>query len=214
MDTTNSRLALNIMTAVFLAGLFCVSISAAQDRPFTMVFLALDPDRPVLPQEEIDSLQTLHMANIQKLADEGKLVIAGPFDSGGGLFVMSTVSRDTANMWLNTDPAVRSKRWMIETYPYVPSIGGICVVAVKYEMVTYTLVRFTWTNGNMQNRLISLLNRDAIVGAGVLEGSGSVVVLRGEVDENSLKNESIVRQEKIGVSVRKLWIAKGSFCED
>ena len=186
----------------------------AQTGPYMMVFLTLDPNRPVLPQEIIDSLQASHLENIQRLANEGKLLIVGRFESGGGIFVMSTGTKDSADLWLSTDPALRSKRWIVETYPYVPRIGGICVVAVKYEMETYSFVRFEWKDKNAENRMMSLFNRKSIVGAGLLQGSGSVLVIRGDVDEKALTLDRVVQEQKIAVAVRKLNIAKGSFCED
>jgi uncharacterized protein YciI len=202
-----------LLVVVALAGVL-FSTAAAQNRSLMMVLLTLDPNRPVLSQDEIDSLQTAHMANIQRMAREGKLLIAGPFGSGGGIFVLSTESKDTARMWLNTDPAVRSKRWIIESYPYIPRIGNICVVAVKYEMVTYNFVRFEWRGGNVENQLLTLVDPELIVGAGSLEGSGTVVITRNDVDQKALSKETLVRDGNIKVTVNKLWIAKGSFCED
>lgn len=48
-----------------------------------------------------------HMANINRLAKEGKLIVAGPFD-GGGVFILNTTSTDEARLWLNTDPGVQA----------------------------------------------------------------------------------------------------------
>lgn len=209
----SDRIALRLGMVLVLAGLVG-TVAFAQTRSFTMVFLTLDPNRPVLTQPVIDSLQAEHMKNIQRLANEGKLLAAGPFDGGGGLFVLSTASKDTAAMWLATDPAVRSRRWIIETYQYIPKIGGICAVAVKYEMTTYSFVRFQWGEGNVESQLMQLVDRDAIVGAGTIAGNGNIIVARGDVSEDELKKDKLVHSGNIKVSVKKLWIAKGSFCED
>ena len=56
------------------------SIARAQEGKFTMAFLNIDPDRPYLPENVVDSLQKLHRANMGVLAKEGKLLAAGPFD--------------------------------------------------------------------------------------------------------------------------------------
>ncbi|HLA68110.1 MAG TPA: YciI family protein [Bacteroidota bacterium] len=189
------------------------SLADAQADKFMMVFLTIDPNRPQLPQQVIDSLQTAHMANIQNLANEGKLLIAGPFDGGGGIFVLATDSKDTARAWLSTDPAIRSKRWIIETYPYVPRIGSICRVVVQYEMTTYSFIRFEWKEGKVENQLMKLVDRGSIVAAGGLQGSGSILVVRGDIDEAVMKKDRVVREGKVGATVRKLFIAKGSFCE-
>ncbi len=50
----------------------------AQDK-YIFVFLNKRTDLPALPKEESDKLMEGHMANINKMAKEGKLVAAGPF---------------------------------------------------------------------------------------------------------------------------------------
>ena len=200
--------------AVLVLGMLQVSPAVAGNGPFMMVFLVHDPNRPELPKAAVDSLQAAHMKNIQRLAKEGKLLIAGPFDGGGGIFVLSTGSKDTANMWLSTDPAIRSKRWIIQVYPYLPRIGGVCVVGEQYTMATYGFVRFTYNGGDIENRLIRLVDRKKIVAAGVLEGNGMMLVVRGDVDEQAVQKEPLVLNGTVRASVKKLWIAKGSFCEE
>ena len=193
--------------------LLTASLTGAQTQKFTMVFLNTDPNRPELPQKVIDSLQTAHLANIQKLSNEGKLLIAGRFDGGGGIFVLATDSKDTAQAWLSTDPVIRAKRWIVETYPYLPHVGSICRVVVQYEMATYSFIRFERNEGNNENQFMRLVDRGSVIAAGMLQRSGSILVVRGDVDEDLMKKDRIIQEGKIGVTVRKLWIAKGSFCE-
>jgi len=199
---------------VIVLGMLEVSVALAGNGPFMMVFLVHDPNRPELPKATVDSLQAAHMENIHRLAKEGKLLIAGPFDGGGGIFVLSTGSKDTANMWLSTDPAIRSKRWIIEIYPYIPRIGGICVVGEDYKMATYGFVRFTYNEGDIESHLLGLVDRNKIIAAGLLKGSGMMLVVRGDLDEAVIRKEPLVRNGTVRASVKKLWIAKGSFCED
>ena len=78
----------------------------AQEKSFVWVFLNTNPNRPELPKAEVDSLQAGHMANIGRLAKEGKLLIAGPFYGGGGIFGFRSTTIDTVNEWLSTDPAI------------------------------------------------------------------------------------------------------------
>lgn len=47
------------------------------------VFLHHRADRTELPKKQLDSIMDGHMNNIQKMAKEGKLLIAGPFEGGG-----------------------------------------------------------------------------------------------------------------------------------
>ena len=52
-----------------------------------------------------------HFANMNKLAEEGKLVMAGPFDQVDGwrgMFIYKTDSIDEAKKWTETDPVIKS----------------------------------------------------------------------------------------------------------
>jgi uncharacterized protein YciI len=54
-----------------------------------------------------------HMANINKLANEGKLVLAGPFMKNDknyrGVFIFNVETIEEAQILVNTDPAVQAK---------------------------------------------------------------------------------------------------------
>jgi uncharacterized protein YciI len=53
-----------------------------------------------------------HMKNIQRMADNGKLAVAGPFDNGGnnrGIFILNATSFEEAKKLLEEDTAVKEK---------------------------------------------------------------------------------------------------------
>jgi uncharacterized protein YciI len=80
------------------------------------------------PQEtpETKKIQEEHMANIQKMAASGKLVVAGPFTDNGelrGIFVFQGVSRDEAEQLAANDPAVQAGRLRIELHPWFAAKG-------------------------------------------------------------------------------------------
>jgi hypothetical protein len=166
------------------------------------------------------------MANINRLAKEGKLLAAGPFEGGGGLFILNTTSLDTAQSWVNTDPAVQAKRWNIELLSYTPRIGSICPVSEPYEMVSYTFVRFNaivekFTAGTYP-LLISKHDAfvkehvnpsDMITQAMFGENEGGVLIVKGELPQGSFANDPAVQQGLLDVQIKKLYIAKTSFCE-
>ena len=101
---------------------FTVGASQAQAPSFIFVFLHARPDNPELPKAELDQLMQGHLANIERLASEGKLLVAGPFEGGGGIFIFNSTSTGEVTAWLSTDPGVQARRWRIELFPYIPRV--------------------------------------------------------------------------------------------
>ena len=72
------------------------------------------------------TIQEGHLANIQRLADEGKLILAGPFTDGGelrGLFVFQVGSLEEAKALCDSDPAVKAGRLRVELHPWYSAKG-------------------------------------------------------------------------------------------
>jgi uncharacterized protein YciI len=70
---------------------------------------------------ETEALQNAHLANIQKMAQEGKLLVAGPFLDDGdlrGLYIFRVASMAEAESLASTDPAVRAGRLSLEFHPW------------------------------------------------------------------------------------------------
>ncbi len=76
-------------------------------------------------KELIDSLFAGHLKNIGRLADEGKLVVAGPLGKNAktyrGIFILNVKTIDEAKTLLQTDPAVKAKLLDAELYEWYGS---------------------------------------------------------------------------------------------
>ena len=73
-----------------------------------------------------EELQKAHMANINRLAETKKLVVAGPFGGKGtlrGIFVFRVDSLEEAKQLAETDPAVQAGRLAIEMRPWLVPDG-------------------------------------------------------------------------------------------
>jgi uncharacterized protein len=76
------------------------------------------------PQTE--EIQKGHMANINRLAEMKKLVVAGPFGHDGvlrGIFVFRVESLEEARTLTMTDPAVKAGRLALDVHPWLVPDG-------------------------------------------------------------------------------------------
>ena len=92
---------------------------------YYMIFLYRGEKANDIPKEKLAEIQAAHLDNINKLAAEGKLVLAGPFmdnDDLRGIFILKAGSLEEAQEFTNTDPAVKAGRLRMEVKPwYGPS---------------------------------------------------------------------------------------------
>jgi len=99
-------------------------------RKYVMAFLKTGPNRD-RPKEEADALQVAHMENINKLAEAGKLCLAGPFLHDGelrGIYVFNVETIEEAEQLTNTDPAIKAGSLVMELVPWY---GSAALMKIK-----------------------------------------------------------------------------------
>jgi len=92
-------------------------------KQYVMAFLKAGPNRD---QDSLTAakLQEGHMANINRMAEEGKLVLAGPFMGDGefrGIYVFNVTTVEEAKALTETDPAIQAGRLVMELHPWYGS---------------------------------------------------------------------------------------------
>lgn len=93
-----------------------------------MVLLLSNPDKEQLDSTQVAEIQRAHLDNINKLAEMGKIAIAGPMGDDGnlrGIFVMDCESLEEAKDLCETDPAIKKKRLLYEVHPWWAAKGSV-----------------------------------------------------------------------------------------
>lgn len=84
-----------------------------------------------LDAEAVREIQRGHLDNMRKLAEDGHLVVAGPFIEGGdrrGIFVFAVETVDQAKALTASDPAIQAGRLKAE---YLPWYGSAALMRVS-----------------------------------------------------------------------------------
>jgi uncharacterized protein len=75
---------------------------------------------------EVERIQKEHLAHIRKMAESGKLILAGPFMDGGnlrGMFVFRVETIEEAKTLSEADPAVKAGRLVVDLHPWYSAKG-------------------------------------------------------------------------------------------
>lgn len=94
-------------------------------RSYVLVIVKTGPNDAAIKGKERDDIFAGHFANIGRLADEGKLAVAGPFGKNDktwrGLYVFAVATVDEAQKLVETDPGVKSGIFVAEMTPWYAS---------------------------------------------------------------------------------------------
>ena len=110
-------------------------------RRYVLVILRTGPT-PVKDADARKAMFAGHMANIQRLAKEGKLALAGPFgDATGdwrGLFVFATADIDEAKALVATDPVIQHGEMVADYHSWYGSAATMLTGELHEKLVRPT----------------------------------------------------------------------------
>ena len=98
-------------------------------RKYVMAFLKAGPNTD-MDSATAAQLQRAHLDNIFRMADEGKLAVAGPFLDGGdlkGVYIFNVSTIEEAQALTETDPAIKAGRLVMELHPWYGSAATMMV---------------------------------------------------------------------------------------
>ena len=96
-------------------------------KQYYFVMLVKGPHRDDIDPLSLVKIQEGHMANINKMAESGKLQIAGPFGDDGnwrGIFIFDVATEAEVIELLKDDPAIQAGRLAYEIHPWWTMPGG------------------------------------------------------------------------------------------
>lgn len=109
---------------------------------FVMAFLKRGPNRD-LDSARAAELQMAHLKNIQRMAGEGKLVLAGPFLGGGdlrGIYIFDVGSIEEAEELTKTDPAIQAGSLVMELKEWYGSAGLLALADIHKSLTRKSIV--------------------------------------------------------------------------
>lgn len=92
-------------------------------RKYVMAFLKKGPKRDQ-DSVTVAQLQKAHLENIGRMAESGKLVLAGPFEDDGevrGIYIFNVETVEEARALTASDPAIQAGRLAMELHPWYGS---------------------------------------------------------------------------------------------
>ena len=107
-------------------------------RHYVLVILKTGPNR--MPEgEKRKAMFAGHFANIQRLANEGKLAVAGPFednpDGWRGLFLFAVADVEEAKRLTATDPVIVNGEMVAEYHPWYGS-AAVMMIPETHKRIT------------------------------------------------------------------------------
>jgi len=107
-------------------------------RPYVLVILKTGPKR--MPDgKERDAMFAGHFANMERLAGEGKLALAGPFmkdpDGWRGLFVFAVEDIEQAKALTATDPVIVNGEMVAEYHRWYGSAANMLLPELHKKLV-------------------------------------------------------------------------------
>jgi len=111
-------------------------------KTYVMVFLKEGPNRLKDSAARVE-LQMAHLKNILRLANEGKLIVAGPFldrQEIKGIFIFNVATIEEAKKLAETDPAVKAGSLIMELHPWYGSAALVEAFEIHKKLQRKSIV--------------------------------------------------------------------------
>ena len=111
-------------------------------KKYVMAFLRRGSNRN-LDAARASEIMTAHLKNINRMAEEGKLIIAGPFFGSGdlrGIYIFDVQSIDEAETLTNTDPAIEAGTLEMELMEWYGPAGLMALGDLQKSLTKKSII--------------------------------------------------------------------------
>ena len=214
------------MLFLLLSALSFVSVSGQSGDRIFMVLLNINTNMPFFEDKEAERLQKGHLENIKRLIADGQLLAAGPFEEGGGIFMLQAESILNAQEILQSDPAVKAGRFSPEILPVHFLKGDLCSVKDIYDVSPHHYLRLKWLDyergtpmAPKDSLLLNIVSRMeerpvskvvAVISSNITDDG--FIILEGGTDSMIYRSIDLSKLDHWDLDYKKLWVASGIFC--
>jgi uncharacterized protein YciI len=198
------------------------AITGSAQNSLYFIFLNSNPNPAELSEGDLSAATEGHLENIDRLYKEGDLLLAGPFDKSGGVFVLKANSMQAAQDLLATDPSIKADRFIVETMEMEIEKGWICEQVKPHEMIKLNMLRYTPKEGNTKavpygEHYGYVQNDNVLFSTAIKNGDAIeyVIILPQGVDANDFTSKDpLVSSGTYETNVKAWWITDQAFCGD
>lgn len=108
-------------------------------KGYTFVMLRTGPNDDKYKGTEREEMFKGHFANINKMADAGKLLLAGPFDKNDqkyrGLFIFTGVTADEVKKLMEGDPTIKNGIFVTDIVPWYGSAAVMAIPEIHPKLI-------------------------------------------------------------------------------
>ncbi len=111
-------------------------------KKYIFAFLYRGPNRDI-PADSASALQMAHLRNITRMAEEGKLVLAGPFFGNGdlrGIYVFNVESIEEAEKLTHSDPAIQAGSLRMELMEWYGTAGLMAINEISEKLAEKSII--------------------------------------------------------------------------
>lgn len=193
-----------------------------EQKSLQLLYFVSAPNRPTLPKEESDKMQSAHLANLDRLWQERKVLVCGPFGDNAsirGLCIMDVGSPKNAEKIMAEDAWVGKGHLLAQAVALEGNAAEFVKVEGLFDMAQYWFVSAKNPKKKPSDRDRAVADRLKLGWAargdllfwGATKGRDARTILIFRKMEKTDVEQAVAQLNVGEVEIRPWWTAKGQF---